>query len=56
MSTPPGSGGTIRVTILCVKRPGERLVQTMPETIINPDDILLVSGLEKDTGEFARLP
>lgn len=45
----------LRVNVLCVKRPGERFVQAMPETVINPDDILLVAGLEKDTAEFARL-
>lgn len=45
----------LRVNVLCVKRPGERFVQAMPETVITADDILLVAGLEKDTAEFARL-
>lgn len=46
----------LRVNVLCVKRPGDPFVQAMPDTVINPDDILLVAGLERDTGEFARLP
>ena len=45
-----------RVNVLCVKRPGERFVQAMPDTVINADDILLVAGLEQDAEEFARQP
>lgn len=43
------------VTVVGIKRPGQEFTYATPETVLNHDDILIVSGRDRDVERFADL-
>ena len=43
------------VTVVCTKAPGGRVTQTGPDTVLQPDDILLVIGEKENVERFSQL-
>jgi len=43
------------VTVVCTKAPGGRFTLTGPDTVLHPDDILLVIGEKENVERFSRL-
>jgi trk system potassium uptake protein len=43
------------VTVVCTKQPGGRFSLTTPETVLRPDDTLLVIGEKENVERFSRL-
>ncbi len=43
------------VTVVCVKSPGGRFTYATPETVIHPDDLLVVAGAPDRAEAFAAL-